>query len=272
MTHTLLQTSVTFTVTATTEDGRIISCSHPILDVLEQYGQMPLPPYIVYDPNDAEHYQPDIANHDKPWSVAAPTAALHFGQSLLDQLHTQAIDHATVTLHVGIGTFKTVDVEDITTYQIHEEVCEISFALLDRIADQKLAQKPLLAVWTTSTRTLESLPYVWQQLSQEQKQRVAPSTRTFWDLVTAELEDTKKYILDLICTDSWCTFACRLYIYPWFTFRVINGLITNFHLPRSSLLMLVAWYIWYDAMKNIYAHAIDHQYRFYSFGDGMIVI
>lgn len=274
-THILPETPISFTVDAVTEEGRILSCSHPLLEVLEQHGQMPLPPYITYDESDAIHYQPSVANDDKPWSVAAPTAALHFSHTLLNRLAQKWIQQTTVTLHVWIGTFKTVDVEDITRYAIHDELCEITPSLFATIAQQKNEKKPLLAIGTTSTRTLESLPYLRVQLNQQQKHLLTDiDTRQFWDKLTHSIahEQGVKYVRGIVLKDETVLFHSTLYIYPWFSFRIIDHLITNFHLPKSSLLMLVAWYLGYDEMKRIYTHAIAQQYRFFSFWDGMLIL
>lgn len=274
-TQTLPGTNITFTVIETTYDGRIVRCSHPVLEVFEQYGQMPLPPYIEYNEQDAPHYQPIVADETKSWSVAAPTAALHFSTSLLDNLEHAWIPRAAVTLHVGIGTFKTVDVEDITAYQIHDEVAEVSMDLFARLATQKSSHQPILAIGTTTTRTLESLPYLRKQISTEQK--IAgrdEATRQYRDTLTQDIteQQSKKYVSNIM-VDTWrIIFHSTIYIYPWFTFLLIDQLITNFHLPKSSLLMLVAWYIGYDEMKQVYAHAIQEQYRFFSFWDGMLVL
>jgi S-adenosylmethionine:tRNA ribosyltransferase-isomerase len=275
MSQTIAGTTIRFTVTDTTIDWRIVECSHPILQVLEQYGQMPLPPYIEYDPNDAEHYQPVVANDKKPWSVAAPTAALHFSEQLITDLQNAEINRDFVTLHVGIGTFKTVDVEDITQYAIHDEVCEVRCDLFTTIARQKSAQKPLLAVGTTTTRTLESLPYVWVLIEDGQKNALFDQeTRCYRESVTNNIdwEKASEYVSEITFSNNACFFSCTLYIYPWFQFRVIDQLITNFHLPKSSLLMLVAGYVWFEQMQTIYKHAITQEYRFFSFGDGMLVV
>lgn len=273
-THTIPGTAISCSVQSSTHDWRILTCSEPILDVLEQHGQMPLPPYITYDPNDAEHYQPTVADHNKPWSVAAPTAALHFSSNLLQQLDEAHIERTSVTLHVWIGTFKTVDVENIKEYAIHDEVAEVSKDLFSRLAAQAMKQQPILAIGTTTTRTLESLPYVRVQLSSEQKTALRDeTTRTFRDNLTSwiSLRHAQKYVSQIIFHSSCFTFHCALYIYPWFQFRIIDQLVTNFHLPKSSLLMLVAWFIWYEHMKAIYAHGIKHHYRFFSFWDGMLL-
>lgn len=275
MSHTIVNTDITLTITDNTHDWRIVECSHPILEVLEQYGQMPLPPYITYDENDAPHYQPIVANNEKLWSVAAPTAALHFSEQLIGDIKNATILTDSVTLHVWIGTFKTVDVEDITKYAIHDEVCEVRFDLFTTIARQKISHRPLLAVGTTTTRTLESLPYVWKLMDLWDKNKLFDQdTILFRDSLIHSLDWklASDYVSEITFTNDSCLFHCTLYIYPWFQFRLIDQLITNFHLPKSSLLMLVAGYIWYEQMQNIYKHAITQEYRFFSFGDGMLVM
>lgn len=275
MSQTISGTTITFTVIDTTIDWRIVACSHPILQVLEQYGQMPLPPYIEYNEQDAPQYQPVVANDAKPWSVAAPTAALHFSEQLIIDLEKAWINRDFVTLHVGIGTFKTVDVEDITQYAIHDELCEVRRDLFTTIARQKSLQKPLIAVGTTTTRTLESLPYLWVLIDNKQKNALFDEeTRQYRERITNSIDQPKasEYISDITFSNNSCFFSCTLYIYPWFQFRVIDQLITNFHLPKSSLLMLVAGYVWYQEMHTLYKHAIKQQYRFFSFGDGMLVM
>lgn len=275
MSHTIVNTNITLTITNNTHDWRIVECSHPILEVLEQYGQMPLPPYIIYDENDAPHYQPIVANNEKLWSVAAPTAALHFSEQLIGDIKNATILTDSVTLHVWIGTFKTVDVEDITKYAIHDEVCEVRFDLFTTIARQKISHRPLLAVGTTTTRTLESLPYVWKLMDLWDKNKLFDQdTILFRDSLIHSLDWklASDYVSEITFTNDSCLFHCTLYIYPWFQFRLIDQLITNFHLPKSSLLMLVAGYIWYKQMQNIYKHAVSQEYRFFSFGDGMLVM
>lgn len=274
MTHTLANSTISFTVTWITPHGRIVSCSQPRLSVLEQYGQMPLPPYITYDPAVSDTYQPIVANHEKPWSVAAPTAALHFSAQLLQQLQDAWHNTETVTLHVWLGTFKTVDVEDITTYVIHQESCEVTYQLFTRLMQQKQRHHPVLAIWTTSTRTLESLPYLRAQLTNEQKRTIAPpETIAYRDNLTVGITPAAgtQYISEIMLHDDRLTFNSQLYIFPWFQFRLIDQLITNFHLPKSSLLMLVAWYIGYEPMQQIYQHGVTKKYRFFSFWDGMLL-
>lgn len=279
---------VSFHIDAITEEWRQITCSHPIQKILQQYGQMPLPPYISYDKSKENDYQPIFAS--KVGSVAAPTASLHFTKDLISKLQAQGVQTTYTTLHVGLGTFKQVDTKNIKSYNIHAEQIEIDISLFERITIHKLANKPLLAVGTTVTRTLESLPYLWKILqykynisslskndwkedSRFQTENWDKDVFSFWNTLSSDitLEQAKKYIWSLKFQD-WnlrLTFKSKLYIYPSFTYRIIDQLITNFHLPKSSLLMLVAWFVGYEQMKHIYDHAISQQYRFYSFGDAI---
>ena len=167
-------------------------------------------------------------------SVAAPTAGLHFGKALMDRLHESGVNIAYVTLHVGAGTFLPVQVEDITTHQLHEELADISAATVAMIKEAKARGGRVIAVGTTSVRSLESAA------------------------IGGELKP--------FCGDT------RLFIYPGFRFQVIDGMITNFHLPKSSLLMLVAALTSLETMKQAYQTAIDLGYRFYSYGDAMLII
>ncbi len=270
----LLADDISFTVEELTEDGRRLRCSQPILDVLEKYGQMPLPPYIEYDKTKDDPYQPIFAN--QPGSVASPTASLHFTQDLLNKLEAKGVKHAEVVLHVWLGTFKPVTNENIKEYNIHSERIELSPELFEKIAQAKETGTNILAVGTTVTRTLESLPYVRKTLTQELKQELfTDQTITFREQISENLPtfaiETYIQYLQYDPASKLISVESKLYIYPWFTFHIIDQLITNFHLPKSSLLMLVAWFVWFDEMKHVYAHAIKKNYRFYSFGDAMWV-
>lgn len=277
--HTIQFTDeISFSVDKITEEWRQLTCSHPIQEVLETYGQMPLPPYISYDETKADPYQPIFAS--KAWSVAAPTASLHFTQDLMDKLVTQGVEIAYTTLHVWLGTFKQVDTTDIKTYDIHSETLEVDISLFARIAAQKLTNKPLLAIGTTVTRTVESLPYLWKILYTDHQATLLSNIDTstqqsvidFRNSLTIHisLQEAEIYIHQITFpTSDICQLSSTLFLYPGRPFYVIDQLITNFHLPKSSLLMLVAWYIGYEQMKQIYEHAITEQYRFYSFGDAM---
>ena len=230
---------------------------------------MPLPPYIWYDKSKEKDYQTVFA--EQAWSVAAPTASLHFTDRVLSTLSAIWVDTATCLLHVWLGTFKQVDVEDITDYDIHSEQAEVTTQLFETIAAKKIANHPVIWVGTTVTRTLESMPYLWAWLPDEEKSRCSQAAAIWRDNLTSTItqEKTTQYIKSVTPTKTGRKIDTALYITPWSTFYVIDELITNFHLPKSSLLMLVAAFVWYKQMRALYDHAIATSYRFYSFGDAM---
>ncbi len=202
---------------------------------LARYGEVPLPPYIRRPPApaDRERYQTVYAQHDG--SVAAPTAGLHFTQDLLDALRGRGTALATLDLHVGPGTFKPVEVEDLAGHPMHGEVYDVSDTAARTISDRRQSGGRVWAVGTTVVRTLESVA--------DQSGRVAPGTG-----------------------------ETALFIYPPYPFRMVDKLLTNFHLPRSTLLMLVCAFGGHDLVMRAYAEAIREQYRFYSYGDAMAVL
>lgn len=204
----------------------------PVLDVLYAHGEIPLPPYIEHKPNqeDVTRYQTVYAA--TPGSVAAPTAGLHFDESVLKVLDQKGIKRAFVTLHVGTGTFAPVRSENLEEHRMHSEWCEISEETAHTIANARRAGKRIIAVGTTSLRTLESA--------------AMPG--------------------GLVKTGAWDT---DIFIRPGYQFQVVDCLVTNFHLPKSTLLMLVAAFVGYDTMRAAYQHAIDQRYRFFSYGDAM---
>ena len=202
---------------------------------LEQYGQVPLPPYIRKGrakAGDAERYQTVYAAH--PGSVAAPTAGFHFTPELLKNLEADGIRRANVTLHVGLGTFAPIKAADPTQHAIHSEWCEVSAATVQAIEETKKSCGSVIAVGTTTTRTLE----------------------------TAARGGT----LETFTGES------NLFIHPPFPFRVIDGLLTNFHLPRTTLLLLVQAFTGSDLLRQAYEEAIRREYRFFSYGDAMLVL
>jgi len=201
--------------------------------VLERYGALPLPPYIHHAPDaeDAERYQTVFA--ERPGAVAAPTAGLHFDRATLERIAARGAALARVTLHVGAGTFQPLRTEEVEAHRMHSERYEVPQRTVDAIAAARAAGGRVLAVGTTSLRALES----------------------------AAREGT-------LCASSGDT---DLFIYPGFRFRVVDRLLTNFHLPRSSLLMLVAAFAGLDNMRRAYAHAIAARYRFFSYGDAMLI-
>jgi S-adenosylmethionine:tRNA ribosyltransferase-isomerase len=228
------------TVLAKGEGGEItlgFACTpQALLERLEACGQMPLPPYIKRaaqgDARDREDYQTMFA--ERAGAVAAPTAALHFTPRLMAALDEQGLDHAFVTLHVGAGTFLPVKVEDTGAHRMHTEWYEVTAAAAERINAARAAGGRIVAVGTTVLRTLESV--------------AGPSGR-----MRAALGDT------------------RLFITPGYRFKVADLLLTNFHLPRSTLFMLVAAFAGLDRMRAAYAHAIARGYRFYSYGDACLL-
>lgn len=206
----------------------------PVMEIFQQYGHIPLPPYIEREDtnNDVARYQTVYA--DQLGAVAAPTAGLHFTQELLDKIKQQQIDVETITLHVGAGTFKPVKVDDPSQHRMHSEFAHVSQSVCDKIEQTKARGGRVVAVGTTCVRALESAA-------------LAGSLETF-------------------------TGDTDIFIYPGFEFKVVDALITNFHLPRSTLLMLISALAGREKIQRAYQHAIDHRYRFYSYGDAMIII
>jgi S-adenosylmethionine:tRNA ribosyltransferase-isomerase len=198
--------------------------------LMERHGHVPLPPYITHTDSaeDARRYQTVFAKN--PGAVAAPTAALHFDEALLAQLDTMGVQRAHVTLHVGAGTFQPVKTEDLSEHQMHSEWYEVPAATQQAIADCKARGGRVVAVGTTTVRTLES----WAQSG-------------------------------LTSGDT------SIFITPGFTFSHVDMLITNFHLPKSSLMMLVSAFAGYEHTMALYQHAIAAQYRFFSYGDAMLL-
>ncbi len=261
-----------FDIKEITLAGRIITCSVPILQVLETYWLMPLPPYIKYKKELEASYQPAIATTFG--SVASPTASLHFTHDLIKRIESKWVQTLYTTLHIGIETFKPVFAEDITTHQIHSEKINISTQHFVDIYKAKAENKKILAVWTTVTRTLESLPYLWVTLQEQNMLEDIPEeTKIYRDTLSNDITiDDASKIIKLSVTDqeTWSIlFDSKLFLYPGKDFYIIDELITNFHLPKSSLLMLVAGFMGLQSMKETYEQAIKHSYRFYSFGDAM---
>jgi S-adenosylmethionine:tRNA ribosyltransferase-isomerase len=254
------------TVLGTTSSGRRLRLERGnIYELLEKHGQLPLPPYIEYDAKKESDYQTSFATKDG--SVAAPTASLHFTQALIESLSAQK---EYVTLHVGLGTFKGIDTTDVREYAIHEETIEVQKNLFTKIANIKEQEKSIIAVGTTVCRTLESLPYIWRALEEGDKQTYSPQVREFWNAKIAHLPEGNILSNHTITSDAIIC-GTRIYITPGYEFLVIDDLITNFHLPESSLLVLVSAFLWYLPTMKIYQYAIENAYRFFSFWDGMYI-
>ncbi|MEQ9626379.1 tRNA preQ1(34) S-adenosylmethionine ribosyltransferase-isomerase QueA [Coleofasciculus chthonoplastes] len=216
--------------------GRLLQFDLPkgesLVTLLPNYGQVPFPPYITHSQATPDQYQTVYAQI--PGAVAAPTAGLHFTPELLKRCHISGIEQASITLHVGVGTFRPVEVEDVTNHQMHGEWLEIPPATVAQIQQTKAAGGRVIAVGTTVVRALEGAA------------------------ASGELQ-------------PYCG-KTELFIYPGYQWRVVDGLITNFHLPRSTLLMLVSALIGRERLLKLYAEAIAYNYRFYSFGDAMLIL
>jgi S-adenosylmethionine:tRNA ribosyltransferase-isomerase len=224
-----------FDVTVGERFGEFYTLHFPAdaFDLLEQYGSLPLPPYIDHeaDAYDETRYQTVYAK--EPGAVAAPTAGLHFDDALLAQLAARGVQQAFVTLHVGAGTFQPVRVEDLSQHKMHSEWYTISPETVAAVRATKAAGRRVIAVGTTSMRALES----GSQSGELQ----------------AGSDDT------------------QLFITPGYTFKTVDQLVTNFHLPKSTLLMLVSAFAGYEHIRAAYAHAIAQKYRFFSYGDAMLL-
>lgn len=224
-----------------------LSQKESIWDLLEQVGSVPLPPYIRHgeaNSEDAQRYQSVYASI--PGAAAAPTAGLHFSKELLQKCEQAGVAIAYITLHVGLGTFRPVSVSNLDEHQMHSEWCEIDKAAVEAIARSKEQGGRIIAVGTTSMRTLESAALVREPEGTESPERVG------------ELRPWQG--------DS------DLFIRPGFQFHVVDGLITNYHLPQSTLLVLLSAFAGYGRVMNAYKIAIEEKYRFFSYGDAMLVL
>lgn len=219
------------------EGGRIITFNKKgkeLHSLIEKIGKMPLPPYIDREStdNDKETYQTVYAQEEG--SIAAPTAGLHFTNELIEKIIDKGVEIREVVLHVGIGTFRPVHVDKITEHKMHKEFCSISEETAKALNSAKNEGRRIIAVGTTSTRTLESM---WRNGQ-------------------------------IISGEKWTD----LFIFPGRELHVIDGLITNFHMPKSTLLMLISAFAGYENIFNAYSEAIRHNYKFFSYGDGMLIL
>jgi S-adenosylmethionine:tRNA ribosyltransferase-isomerase len=216
-------------------DGRYIAFKGDLLPFLDKYGQMPLPPYIHQKPHDPARYQTVYANAAATGSAAAPTAGLHFTPELLEQIKGRGVGFERVQLHVGLDTFQPVKEENALEHKIHSEWCAIDAATADRLNQARRKGGRVIAVGTTATRTLESAV-------DRQSGRIEPFAG-----------------------------ETRLYIYPGKPLKAVDALITNFHLPRSTLLLLVSSFAGREFILEAYQAAVNARYRFFSFGDAMFI-
>ncbi|MBO1518878.1 tRNA preQ1(34) S-adenosylmethionine ribosyltransferase-isomerase QueA [Oceanisphaera pacifica] len=209
-----------------------------VLEILEAVGHMPLPPYIDRPDTEADKERYQTVYNEKPGAVAAPTAGLHFDQALLDALVVKGAELAFVTLHVGAGTFQPVRVDNVLEHQMHAEYIEVSDEVVEKVLATKARGGRVIAVGTTSVRSLESAAKV----AQENNTALAP----FYG-------DTD------------------IFIYPGYRFQLVDAMITNFHLPESTLIMLVSAFCGFENIKEAYRQAIEQRYRFFSYGDAMFL-
>ncbi|MEM7115679.1 MAG: tRNA preQ1(34) S-adenosylmethionine ribosyltransferase-isomerase QueA [Chloroflexota bacterium] len=236
---------------------REVQFNHPIDDVLDSLGHLPLPPYIQETLDEEERYQ---TVYSRPLgSAAAPTAGLHFTGDLLFSLREKGVLFETVTLHVGLDTFKPVTAESVFEHQIHSEWASLSPAAAQRINEAKLAGGRLIAVGTTAVRTLETA--------------ALRSAGIMGSLQTISQRDASGETSDFCPWKPVAAFSgpTDLYIHPGYNFRAVDAMITNFHLPQSSLLMLVGAFMGREEMLGVYKTAVSEKYRFYSFGDAMLI-
>lgn len=221
----------------TPEGGRIIRFeplkAMPVGEALEAIGKVPLPPYIKRELRDDERYQTVYARQEG--SCAAPTAGLHFTESLLERIRQKGIEIVKILLHVGMGTFRPVKVEEVTEHKMHREYYEVSEEAAARLNSIRASGGRIVVVGTTSVRALES-----------------------------SVDEMGRFLPKLGYTD--------IFIYPGYKFRAVDALITNFHLPKSTLIMLVSAFAGKETILNAYRVAVEEGYRFYSFGDAMLIL
>ena len=226
---------LTGTVLETVDDGnRLIQFSYEGIfeEILDQLGQMPLPPYITHQLKDKNRYQTVYAKHDG--SAAAPTAGLHFTKELLKQIEDMGVKIAHVTLHVGLGTFRPVKVENVQDHHMHSEFYMVEESEAKKVNDTKEAGGRVICVGTTSCRTVES--------AADENGRLKSGS-------------------------GWTD----IFIYPGYKFKAVDHLVTNFHLPESTLMMLISAFATREMVMNAYQEAIKEEYRFFSFGDSMLL-
>ncbi len=238
-TDLLLESAVSVTVTGR-QDALFelrFNGDATVLEQLEQYGHMPLPPYIDRPDEQADKERYQTVYNQAPGAVAAPTAGLHFDDALLERLQQKGVNLAYVTLHVGAGTFQPVRVDNILEHKMHSEFAIVPEDVVNAVRATKAAGKRVIAVGTTSVRSLES----------------------------SALEASKDEVLVPYQSDT------DIFIYPGFEFKVVDAMFTNFHLPESTLIMLISAFAGKDNVLHAYEQAIEQEYRFYSYGDSMFI-
>lgn len=218
------------------DSGRIVEFSKwwlEFMEIIEKLWEIPLPPYIKEKLEQSERYQ--TVFNEVSGSVAAPTAWLHFTPELIEKLKNKWVKFEKVLLHVGLGTFKNVEVEDVTTHNMHKEYIELEEEVANRLNEYKSQWKRVIAVGTTSIRVLESF------------------------------SDKKTGLIKAGSMDT------DIFIYPGYNWKFVDGIITNFHLPKSTLVMLVSSFAWKQNIENAYKYAVENKFRFFSFWDAMFI-
>lgn len=221
--------------------SRTVRFNGPFDDFMQKNGEMPLPPYIHTKLNDQTRYQTIYADQQAVGSAAAPTAGLHFTRELISKLESSGVGFADITLHVGLDTFKPVSVDDPKDHRIHKEWCEIDADTANRINETRQAGARIIPIGTTSVRTLESA-------------------------AMAAVESGSAEAVIPIQGDT------GIFILPGYRFRIVDALITNFHLPKSTLIMMISAFIGREKTLELYELAVREEYRFFSFGDAMLIL
>jgi S-adenosylmethionine:tRNA ribosyltransferase-isomerase len=234
-TNLILAHTITAKVMGRSDDLFNLSFDQPVLDALDQHGEVPLPPYIQHSADDADAHRYQTVYAKVPGAVAAPTAGLHFDEAMLERIQAMGVQSTFVTLHVGAGTFQPVRDNDLSKHIMHSEWYTLSPETVEAVARAHQLGGRVIAVGTTSVRALES------------------SAQAHNGTLTA------------------CSGDTQLFIQPGYNWQIIDAMVTNFHLPQSTLLMLVSAFIGLDTMKTAYAHAIESRYRFFSYGDAMFL-
>lgn len=240
-----------------------ISYQNSLIPLLKKYGSLPLPPYIKREQgiqeNDITRYQTVYAKENHIGSIAAPTAGLHFTPEIQQLLLDKGCSWEEITLHVGYGTFSPVRAEDIRDHAMHSEYVEISAQTASAVNRAKAENRPVIAVGTTSTRSLEGMAEAFIQAKKE-------AANTFFCYEDSERLDNTPF------PAHGCFGYTNIFLYPGKQFHLVNGLLTNFHLPKSSLIMLVSAFAGYGHVMQAYKHAVTAKYRFFSYGDAMFIL
>lgn len=234
--------------------------SGDFMDNLWRYGDMPLPPYIKRRPEqtDKERYQTIYA--EKQGSIAAPTAGLHFTGELIDRIKAKGVNARYLTLHVGIGTFKMIKAENIAEHSMDSEYFELYADIVDEIKKTKASGRRVISVGTTTTRAIEGyMSGMWQ----DARYRMQDTGCNSQDIHASCIMN---HASSLICGRT------DIFIFPGYKFKAVDSLVTNFHLPRSTPLMLTSAFCGFDRLKEAYSAAIAHKYRFFSYGDAMLIL